>query len=209
MVSAGNLAPVTTLPADAAEAAGEGCSSGVVAAEKRVEREQRLRELVAEHYDFVWRSLRRLGVSNTDAEDAAQEVFVSLSRRLADVERGRERGFLYRTAVHHAAHVHRSRLRRRESPQAMLDDRPDCAPSPEELLDCARAKELVYRILDRLELDLRAVFVLYELEQLTMAQISEVLEIPSGTVASRLRRARAAFLEHVRRATGRNEDGGT
>ena len=64
----------------------------------------RLARAVGEHYDFVWRSLKRLGVPASDAEDAAQEVFLTLSRRLTDVPAQSERSLVYRTAVTHAAH---------------------------------------------------------------------------------------------------------
>ncbi|MBI3206589.1 MAG: sigma-70 family RNA polymerase sigma factor [Myxococcales bacterium] len=164
-----------------------------------------MRALVDRYYDFVWRSLRRLGITDADAEDAAQEVFVSLSGRLDDVEVGSERGFLYRTALNQAAHARRTRLRRREVPEEVLSDCPAVAPGPDELLAGARAKQLFYQVLGALDLDLRAVFVLYELEQMTMAEIATVLELPPGTVASRLRRARAAFLDHASRVA----DGGS
>jgi RNA polymerase sigma-70 factor, ECF subfamily len=166
------------------------------------DRSLRLRELIERHYDFVWRSLRRFGVPAADAEDAAQEVFVSAARRVDDIEPGRERGFLYRTAVHHAAHAHRARARRREVVGEPLDERPDAAPDPEQLLEGARALAAFHRAIGEIEIDARAVFILYELEQHTMAEIAELLELPAGTVASRLRRARATFVESARRLTG-------
>ena len=175
---------------------------------RAVERHEQLRALVEQHYEFVWRSLRRFGVPDSDAEDWAQEVFVSLSRRFDEVEPSRVRGFLYRTAMNHAAHAHRTRLRRREVSDDGLDQQASAAPSPEDLIVSARAKDLFYRVLALLDLDLCAVFVLYELEQLTMAEIAEILEVPPGTVASRLRRARAAFVEQARRATTQPEAGG-
>lgn len=159
----------------------------------------RLERTVGEHYDFVWRSLRRLGVQQADAEDVAQEVFVTLSRRLNDVEAGKERAFLYRTAIHHAAHVHRSRARRREVPDEQLDEAPSSARTPEDLLDGARARALCHELLDELSLEQRAVFVLFELEQMTMVDVAETLELPLGTVASRLRRGREAFKHRLER----------
>jgi RNA polymerase sigma-70 factor (ECF subfamily) len=159
----------------------------------------RLRRAVGEHYDFVWRSLRRLGVVHADAEDVAQEVFVTFSRRLSDVEAGKERAFLYRTAVNHAAHVHRSRARRREVSDELLDEAPSSVRTPEDLLDGARARALCHELLDELSLEQRAVFVLYELEQMTMVDVAETLELPLGTVASRLRRAREAFKQRLER----------
>lgn len=153
----------------------------------------RLARVLTEHYDFVWRSLRRLGVPESDAEDVAQEVFMTLSKRLGDVVVGSERAFLYRTAVHHAAHVHRTRARRREVAEPEFDEAPSSARNPEDLLAGARARALCHALLEELNFDQRAVFVLYELEEMTMQEIAEMLELPLGTVASRLRRGREAF----------------
>jgi RNA polymerase sigma-70 factor, ECF subfamily len=175
----------------------------------QLDRDQRLRELIARHYDFVWRSLRRFGVLAADAEDASQEVFLSAARRFDDIEPGCERGFLYRTAINHAAHAHRTRARRREVSGELLDEHPDAALDPEQLLDGAQARRLFYLVLDEIELEARAVFVLHELEQHTMAEIAQLLELPAGTVASRLRRARARFIEGARRATGERTLGGS
>jgi RNA polymerase sigma-70 factor (ECF subfamily) len=159
----------------------------------------RLARVLKEQYDFVWRSLRRLGVPESDAEDVAQETFMTLSRRLPDVTAGCERAFLYRTAVNHAAHAHRSRARRRETVSEELDDAPSSAKNPEDLLAGARARALCHELLDELNLDQRAVFVLFELEEMTMAEIAEMLELPMGTVASRLRRGRETFREELAR----------
>jgi RNA polymerase sigma-70 factor (ECF subfamily) len=169
--------------------------------EARLARDLRLRSMVEQFHTTVWRALRRLGVAYADAEDVAQEVFVSASNRLAQIEMGKERAFLMAVAVHHAAHAHRSRLRRREVVGAPLPDAPHPAPGPDDLADRARARELLYRLLDELSFEQRAVFVLYEIEQMTMAEIAASLELPSGTVASRLRKAREHFLELARRST--------
>jgi RNA polymerase sigma-70 factor (ECF subfamily) len=157
----------------------------------------RLSRALREHYDFVWRSLRRLGVPASDAEDVAQETFMTLGKRLTDVKVGSERAFLYRTAVNHSAHVHRSRARRRETPDSELDEAPASGRNPEDLLAGARARALCHELLDELNLDQRAVFVLFELEEMTMAEIAEMLELPMGTVASRLRRGREAFKQKL------------
>ena len=159
----------------------------------------RLSAALRDHYDFVWRSLRRLGVPEADAEDVSQEVFITLSRRLGDVEAGRERAFLYRTALNHAAHAHRSLARRREIPEPEIDSAPASTRSPEDLLAGARARALCHELLSELSLEQRAVFVLYELEQFTLSEIAETLELPMGTVASRLRRARETFSKRLKR----------
>jgi len=166
--------------------------------------DQRLTELFALHFDQVWRLVRRLGVPSASIDDAAQEVFVVASRRLDVIERGKERAFLYGTAVRVAADARRARDRRREAPSdtaaASLESLPDSAvPSPDELVDQKRARELLDEIIARLPEDTRPVFVLYELEGLTMAEIATCLDLAPGTVASRLRRAREAFNAHVAR----------
>jgi RNA polymerase sigma-70 factor (ECF subfamily) len=72
-------------------------------------------------------------------------------------------------------------------------------------MDRERARDLLDRVLDEMDLDLRVVFVLYELEEMTMADIASSLELAPGTVASRLRRARADFGERVARYRARTE----
>ena len=160
----------------------------------------RVRALVTGHFDFVWRSLVRLGVPRADAEDALQQVFLVASRRVGEIEPGRERAFLFGTALRIASRARRTVHRRRE----VLDGEPveheDPSPGAEDLVDRARARAELEAILDGMPLDLRAVFVLFELEQMTMAEIAATLDLPPGTVASRLRRAREGFQAAVRRS---------
>jgi RNA polymerase sigma-70 factor, ECF subfamily len=150
--------------------------------------------LVRAEIDFVWRQLRRLGLSPADADDATQQVFLVASRRREELVPGKERSFLYGTAVRVAANVRRSLQRRREvdepGSEAALD-----APLPDEVLERRRARALLDELLAQLPDELARVLVLTEVEQLTMAAIAELEGIPAGTVASRLRRARAAFRE--------------
>ncbi len=152
--------------------------------------EGRLRELVDTHYEFIWRSLRRLGVAPGDVDDAAQQVFVTAARKLAAINPGSERSFLFQTALRVAADSRRARLRRREVASADVpekDEESDPVPSPEEAVDLRRARRWLDTILDEMTLDLRAVFVLFELDQITMAEIAVLLNLRPGTVASRLR----------------------
>ncbi|CAN5384139.1 N/A [soil metagenome] len=162
-------------------------------------RDARLRALVGLHIDATARVLRRLGVPNGDVDDAVQQVFLTLSRRLDDVGEGSERAFLYRTALHVAAHARRSIARRREVHDDDGEGPPSAAPTADETIDRKRAAVMLESVLDAMTEDLREAFVLHEVEELSMAQISELLEIPSGTVASRLRRAREEFRERVAR----------
>jgi len=162
---------------------------------------ERLSALIAAHLDFVWRSLRRLGVPTAHVDDAAQQVWLILVRRLAEIESGSERSFLFGTAVRVAAEWRRKLARSREV--AATSETADDAPDAEELL-AARQKRLVLdEVLDSLPEELRIVFILYELEEQTAAEIAQLLALPPGTVASRLRRARAAFDAVVKRLRAR------
>jgi RNA polymerase sigma-70 factor (ECF subfamily) len=160
---------------------------------ERAERDARLRRMVCDHFDFAWRSLVRLGVASSDADDAAQQVFLVANERLADIPDGSERAFLFGACLKIASRHRRTVERRRESGEPVPLSLPDQAPTAEELCDRQRARALLDRLLDQLPLDVRAVFILYELEQQTMAEIATTLGLPPGTVASRLRRAREHF----------------
>lgn len=161
--------------------------------------EVRLRRLVHEYGDFVWRNLRRLGVAEHLAEDAAQQVFLVLSRKLETVGEDHERSFLFGIVVRVSSEVRRAQSRRREVPDVDVEEPIDEAPSAEAMLDEKHARTLLDSILQSMPDDPRAVFVLCELEELTTAEVAEILAIPTGTVASRLRRAREHFHASVSR----------
>jgi RNA polymerase sigma-70 factor (ECF subfamily) len=165
---------------------------------------ERLEVLARENFQFIWRSLRRLGVPPAGVDDAAQQVFEVASRRLADIELGRERAFLFKTALFVAAEGRRTAGRRRELfPDTVVEELADPAPTPEKAYEWARKRALLDEILLAMRLEERTVFVLFELEELTMAEIAEILEVPAGTVASRLRRAREDFHAQAKRVRAR------
>ncbi|HEY1695048.1 MAG TPA: sigma-70 family RNA polymerase sigma factor [Polyangiaceae bacterium] len=159
----------------------------------------RVRGVVEAQYDFVWRTLRTLGLGGADAEDAAQQVMCVLARRIDDVEAGAERAFLFSTATHVASTWRRTARRHPEDASDDLDTRSAPAPSVEDLLDRRRAYEVLERVLQAMPVELRIVFVLYELEEMTTPAIAEVIGVPVGTIASRLRRARESFQAIVKR----------
>ena len=164
----------------------------------------RLRSLVQEHFDFIWRSLRRLGVPHTDVDDCAQQVFWVAARKLAIISEGSERAFLFSTALRVASDARRSRVRRREVQQEdEAHQTCDAGPRPDEIADQKRARALLDEVLTQMPLDLRTVFVLFELEEMPTQDIANLLELPTGTVASRLRRAREEFHKLVRRLQAR------
>lgn len=156
-------------------------------------REVRIERLVGLHFDFVWQLLRRLGLSPSDADDAAQQVFMILARRLDDLEPGRERAFLYGTTRRVLSNLRRAVKRRSETDDVILGEASSEASPPDELLAAARDRAFLDELLAALPDELRRVFVLAELEELAVPEIATLEGIPVGTAASRLRRARAVF----------------
>jgi RNA polymerase sigma-70 factor (ECF subfamily) len=195
----------------AAEAAIDADAGAVLGAARdpsleRSRADDRLRACVTAHLAAVWRMLRRNGVPAADADDASQKVFLVLSRKLKDVQPGRELPFLLRTAVLVASDVRRTHRRQREVSDPAPEAHSSILPGPEGELLQREALSQLDAILAAMEESLRATFVLYELEEMTMAAIAETLEIPLGTVASRLRRARDRFESLAEMV--RNEHGG-
>ena len=178
-------------------------------AEGRAAYEKRWRSIVDQHADFVWRALRRLGVLEADLADAAQQVFLVMARKLNHVKPGAERSFLFQTAFRVASDSRRTRRRQREVPDDLLVLHTDERPGPDQDLEARLRRAQLDRILDLMPMELRAVFVLSELEEMTMAEIAVMTGTRPGTVASRLRRARAAFGEQVARLHEKERQGGS
>ena len=156
----------------------------------------RLRRIFDETQHLAWRTLRRLGVPADRLDDAFQQVFLVTSERLADIELGCERGFVYGVALR----VARSFTRRgREVLGDEPDLRPGCHIDADALLDRRRLIELCDRILEQLGPEVREVFVLHELEGLSGSEVARLLKVPEGTVYSRLRRARIRVREEIQR----------
>lgn len=192
-----------TSDSEAAEPLRARTASGVQAKTWTQHEQARLKAMVASHFDFIWRSLRRLGVPPTDVDDCAQQVFWVAARKLNRIEAHCERAFLFSTALRVASDARRSRTRRREVGHEELSPLSDPGPSPDELADQRRARELLDTVLESMPMDLRAVFVLFELEEMGTQDIADLLELPPGTVASRLRRAREEFQRVVARVRAR------
>ncbi len=160
----------------------------------------RFRSMVDSNFNFVWRYVRGLGVPEALADDAAQQVFMVAAQKIDSIVEGRERSFLVGTALGVAANVRRSNARRHEvADAAALAARVDEAANPEQRAETKQALALLDRFLESLPDDLRTVFILFELEGMTMAAMAEALDLPQGTVASRLRRAREEFAAMVKR----------
>jgi RNA polymerase sigma-70 factor (ECF subfamily) len=173
---------------------------------ERADAAARVRAVVESHYDFVWRTLQYLGMSEANAQDGAQQVMCVLARRIEEVEPGAETAFLFGTATRVASEWRRNARRRPPAFDVVeLDGLVASAPAADELLDQSRARELLSKVLEAIPVELRMVFVLFEIEELSMPAIAELLGIPVGTVASRLRRARETFhtiVARMQRASG-------
>ena len=160
-------------------------------------RNARLERLVREHYDFVWRSARRLGVRSADLEDVVQEVFIVASARLDEITN--EIGFLFRACKYASLNARRSVKRRREIVDDEQFERAADPQSPEQVAETAEARARLQAILEKMPTDLRVVFILFELERFTLPEIAQTLMVPLGTASSRLRRAREIFFARTAR----------
>ena len=148
----------------------------------------RLERIFNSHHASVWRALRRRGLSAEAAEDATQETFLLAAEKLEDIRADSERAFLIATAVR-VAHTLGRKTVRWELTEDMDERLADSRDTSEKRADT----QLCDLVLAKVDADLVEVFVLYELEGLTSPEIAELLQIPLGSVASRLRRAREQF----------------
>jgi RNA polymerase sigma-70 factor (ECF subfamily) len=158
-----------------------------------------LRQIFDEHISFVWRSLRHLGISEADLEDVCQDVFVVVHRKLGDFEgRSTLRTWLYGICLRVAKDHRRRAYVRREHPVGELPPRAE-PPTQEE--DCAKSetRQLLSTILEQLDEDKRNVFILYEIEGLSMKEVADAMQCPLQTAYSRLHAARRIVLEAAKR----------
>ena len=149
--------------------------------------------------DYVWNVVCRMGVPQSDAEDVVQEVFVTVYRRLGEFEgRAQLKTWVFTIAVHLVQHYFRTHARKpgdRASSkgteiQALVDQREN---GPANQVERRERYDALDRVLGQLDEGKRLVFVLAELEQLTLVEIGEIVGANPNTVATRLRAARQAF----------------
>ncbi len=152
----------------------------------------------------LWLNLHRLGIPEGDLPDVLQEVLVVVHRRLDSYDgTARLTTWLYGICLRVASNHRRRLRRRREEP---LD--PQTSPStdthdPEHLVGQHRARARLLQVLDQLDAEKRAVFVMFELEGLGCAEIGDIVGAPVGTVHSRLHAARRAFAAALARLESR------
>ena len=148
------------------------------------------------HGRFVWRTLRCLGVAEPDLEDQTQEVFIVAHRRIAECDVERPRAWLYAIARRCAASYRRRSHRRHEQPVAIVPE--DADPRD----PSARAEvDLLNRVLLTLDEEKREVFLLYEVEEMSMREVAEAVQCPLQTAYTRLYAARRDLTRALEEAT--------
>jgi RNA polymerase sigma-70 factor (ECF subfamily) len=160
-----------------------------------------IREVHERHADFVWRSLQRLGVRSMDLEDQLQEVFLVAHRRLDSFDGSSElRTWLFGICLRiAAAHRRRAHVRREVATPDGEAPEPASGSDPERAALEAEMRAELERLLSGLELEKRAVFVMFEVEGLTAPEIAGVMGTPVGTVYSRLAAARSELAKAAAR----------
>jgi RNA polymerase sigma-70 factor (ECF subfamily) len=185
------------MSANANDAPPRGPSAAAEARTTTSQRQARMRSLVDQHARFVTHTLRRAGVPRAELDDEVQRTFIVAAARLDDVRQDAERSFLHQVALNTASHARRTLARRREYLRDSLPERIEPHGTPEDLAVRKQVGAVVNQAVAAMHESLRAVVVLYELEELDTHQISKTLGIPRGTVASRLRRARAQLRRNL------------
>ena len=163
-------------------------------------------DVYREHFGFVWRSAKRLGVRDVSLDDVVQEVFVIVHRRLGEFEgRSSLRTWLFGITLR-LARDHRRSVARKDADGAMdLDTIHAPGPGPVESMEKAEAAWLLYSILDEMDDDRREIFVMAELEQMAMPDIAATIGINVNTAYARLRAARQTFESALARHKARDE----
>lgn len=161
--------------------------------------------LYAQHFKAVWRFLARLGVRPAELEDLAHEVFLTAFRRADVFEAGRPMlpwllGIAFRLA--------RDLRERAASTREVLDEAPGAeiaisGPTAETAVARRQAKQWLDEVLESMDLEKRAVFVLYEFDGVPVPEIARTMQIPVATAHSRLRLARQQFDAGVKRLRAR------
>src|SRR4051812_42799038 len=166
-------------------------------------------DVYEEQFDFVWRSVRRLGVDPASTDDVVQEVFVVVYRKLGEFEgRSSLKTWLFGIVLHFVRR-HRRSFKRKDAPnialsptdfEAMPDNR---LPSPLEAAEAADDLRILDSLLSELDDDRREVFVLVHIEQMSPPEIAEILGVNLNTLYSRLRTARRDFEQALLRQRAR------
>ena len=173
-------------------------------------------EVYQETFPFVWRTVRRLGVGDSTRDDVTQEVFVTVYRRLGEFQgRCSIKTWVFNILMGIVRNYRRTRRRKGRGhalTTAVVDPAvlADAGADPSELASRAQAGRILHELLDELSEEKAVVFVMAELEGMTVPEIAELVNANINTVYSRLRAARREFDEALARmhAGGANRGGG-
>jgi len=159
-----------------------------------------------QHFRYVWRCLRSLGVADAQLDDALQDVFIVVQRRLSEFDgQAQISTWLYAIALR-VARKYRQRAQRDALPLTSVDEEQVCAPmasQTEAAVQAGQRLRLARQALDALDDEKREVFVLTQVEQMSAKEVAEIVGAPINTVYSRLRAARQAFAVEVQRLASR------
>jgi RNA polymerase sigma-70 factor, ECF subfamily len=153
-------------------------------------------------FDYVWNTLRRLGVPEAHVEDVAHDVFITAWKKFSDYDPTRPlRPWLFGIAYRLASDFRDKAWQKREVADAE-PDAADEAPTPEAHAQTSQARVLVLKAMESMPLERRAVFVMHELEGQGIPEVAQALAVPLNTAYSRLRLARRDFAEAVEKLKG-------
>ena len=156
------------------------------------------------HFDFVWRSLRMLGVPAEIVEDAVQDTFSVISHKLPEFEgRSALRTWLFAILQRVASNHRRTQRRKLQRLEPLFDVAASREPTPHAHAEAVETLDVIQRFCDMLDAERRAVFVLALLEEVPAPEVADALGIPINTVYSRVRSLR----DGLRRAFERREMG--
>ena len=174
---------------------------------------QALAQVYEQHFDFVWRNARRLGVPTAYADDVAQDVFMIVQRRMRDFNgRGSVKAWIFGILVR-VVRDHRRSFRRKGARHVPIEQAAHVTSSavepgltPVEVAERAEHVRLLEQLLAELDEDKRTLLILSELEQWTLREIAELFGSNTNTIHSRLRAARKAFEQAYARSQAGQED---
>jgi DNA-directed RNA polymerase specialized sigma24 family protein len=159
----------------------------------------RFRAMIDQHFDVIWRSLRRVGIPKAEMDDCMQQVFLVASRKLPSITAGSEQAFLLGTALRVASEARRTRERRREVPEDVPEEdsgqHAHPSPLPDDLTDQKRLRELLDEVLEAMPMDLRSVLCC------SRSKSSRRRRSPSCSASRRGRRRRVSGA-HAKSLTG-------
>jgi RNA polymerase sigma-70 factor, ECF subfamily len=151
------------------------------------------------HFNFVWSCTRRLGVNESEIDDVVQEIFIVIHRRIHTLEQPQAlRSWIYGIVRRTVSTYHRAK-RAKVASTTTLNSEHDMQypqqPTPQELAEQSDQVQLLWSMLEKLDAPKREVFVLSELDEMTVSEIAVAIEVPVNTVYSRLRTARQELEE--------------